>query len=715
MSDALNQLLSDINFSEKKVTKVQIEEVSGDDSENAPTLVVIEGSSETKEPEPIKGKLCLNMIVKNESRIITRLLESVLNIIDTYCICDTGSTDETAAVITEFMKLKGKPGEVYKEPFKNFGYNRTHSLERAARWGEYALLLDADMRLVIQPEFTKDDLKHNGYSIIQKNGSIEYYNTRIVKTGIGVKCVGPTHEYYDFPGGDSGHKLPTLYIDDIGDGGAKADKFERDIRLLHQGLEEEPRNERYHFYLANSYNHVGKYREAIEWYKKRVDLGGWIEEVFYACFELGNMYHKVGEIGNAVYWWMEAYNRHPKRSESLYELTKYYREVGKQRIAQMYCDLGSSIPFPKDDLLFIKTACYDFLFDYENSILAYYTQKPVDHMRYLRLIGKNYCKDNCLSNYKFYVKKLKNFCVRDIDFCGKAVKTIMGRDDDFISSSPCIIPHSEGYLMNVRYVNYYIEPSGAYKFKHSDGKITTLNKVVWLNKKLQVVRESWIDKVQNEHLRYQGVEDVKVFSHCGELLFLGTVEDPENGRVSVGHGIYEPKSNILASTPFKSPNDRGCEKNWCYVHNTDGQLRVIYDWSPLTIGEVDNGALKILSKSADVPEFFRDIRGSSNGCVVGDEVWFLCHLVQYSTPRWYYHILVVLDKDLKYKRHSTLFKFHDDCIEYALGLIVEPERLLISYSRMDRTSAVIEVARDVVDRELFSNKQTWGIGSRDWN
>ena len=32
---------------------------------------------------PVKGKLCLNMIVKNESKIITRLLSSVVDLIDT--------------------------------------------------------------------------------------------------------------------------------------------------------------------------------------------------------------------------------------------------------------------------------------------------------------------------------------------------------------------------------------------------------------------------------------------------------------------------------------------------------------------------------------------------------------------------------------------------------------------------------------------------------
>ena len=36
-------------------------------------------------------KLCLNMIVKNESKIITRLFDSIVDLIDCYCICDTGS------------------------------------------------------------------------------------------------------------------------------------------------------------------------------------------------------------------------------------------------------------------------------------------------------------------------------------------------------------------------------------------------------------------------------------------------------------------------------------------------------------------------------------------------------------------------------------------------------------------------------------------------
>ena len=696
MSDALTNILSEIGLPVPPA------------AERPPLLVV------TEEPVPNiakKGKLCLNMIVKNESKIIERLIDSALSIIDCYCICDTGSTDNTVDIIRRKMEKEGVVGEVYVEPFKNFGYNRSHALDRAAKWSEYALLLDADMKLVIEPGFDKSALTAYSYSIIQKNGTLDYYNTRIIKTGIGAKCVGPTHEYYDIPAGGRSEKLSTLWIKDIGDGGCKSDKFERDIRLLQEGLKAEPNNTRYTFYLAQSYNHSGKKAEAYEMYKKRAGLGGWIEEVFYALLEAGNMAKELKRDPDAVYLWMEAYNKHPKRSESLYELAKYYREAGKNHLAQIYIDLGKSIPYPREDVLFIKNACYEYLFDYEASIVSFYTKQPVDHYNYLDLLERQFNYDNVLSNYKFYVKKIAKFAgAKKYDFGGPVVKNIMGRDDDFISSSPCIIPTGEGYLMNVRYVNYKIRSDGGYDFKHSDTTISTLNLLHWLSRDFIVLKSKWFDKVQDESLLYQGVEDVKIFTHCDELLFCGTVQNPHCGCgavgcVAVGHGVVDPKSDRLLSTAWKSPTGRECEKNWLYFHTGEGDLRMVYDWYPLTLADPSDPAeLKILSKDTSVPPIFRDVRGSSNGCLVGNEIWFLTHLVQMCTPRHYYHMIVVLDANtLKVKRHSILFKFDGEGIEYSLGFVVEPDRCIFSYSTWDRTSAVLVLPRNVVEVELFPN------------
>jgi hypothetical protein len=434
-----------------------------------------------------------------------------------------------------------------------------------------------------------------------------------------------------------------------------------------------------------------------------VELGGWIEEVFYSCYEIGMCYRALGDMPNAVYWWLEAYNRHPKRAESLYELAKHYRESGKQVVGQAVCDIARRIPFPKDDVLFIKTPVYDYLLEYEHSILAFYSKAPIDYYRYLDLIGHDFNKHNVLSNYIFYTKRAAELKgARVIDIGGSCEKVVGGRADDFVSSSPCIVPMSDGYFVNVRYVNYRIQKDGSYVFKHSDGKITTLQRRDWLSADLKTVRSDWIDAVADESLRYQGVEDVKVFSHQGELQFVGTVEDKASGRVCIGHGAYDLRVNCLNPTVLESPMGRGCEKNWVLCHNTAGDMRVVYDWSPLTIGRLEGSGLVDLQKDTDVPAFFRDVRGSTNGCRVGGEVWFLCHLVHHSSPRHYYHIIVVLDgQTLKYVRHSVLFKFHGDPIEYALGLVVEAERVLISYSRNDASSALLVLPRAVVDTELF--------------
>jgi hypothetical protein len=354
-------------------------------------------------------------------------------------------------------------------------------------------------------------------------------------------------------------------------------------------------------------------------------------------------------------------------------------------------------------VLFIKSDVYNYLLEYEHSILAYYTKSPINHYKYLDLVGRNYNKINVLSNYAFYVKKLSTFDgVTTIDFSDEVERVVDGWEDPFISSSPCILPYQDGYLLNVRYVNYRILDNGSYYFRNPVQKIATLNKTYMLNKDLTVRSERWIDKVEREELRYQGIEDVKVFEHGSTLLFLGTIQHPVTGSLCIGHGTYELTGDCLHSTPFKSPQDRDCEKNWCYFHDSADDLRIVYDWMPLTTGRIANGELELLTSDRSVPAFFSDVRGSSNGFRVGGELWFLCHIANYTVPRTYYHLLVVLDgTTLALKRHSILFKFNDESIEYALGLVVETDRLLISYSRYDRTSAVMIVPRSVVEKELF--------------
>ena len=242
-------------------------------------------------------QLCLNMIVKNESRIITRLLESVANIIDCFCICDTGSTDSTVDIISDFFAERGIPGVIITEPFRDFGYNRSYALKACEHIDvKYVLLMDADMVLKYNPLFNRNKLSEilvdDSYYLFQGTESFYYKNVRIVRNKMGISYWGVTHEYVKTPPNTKyGHiDKNVLFIHDIGDGGSKTDKFERDIALLKKGLEAEPNNDRYTFYLANSYRDAGQPHNAIEAYKKRIEIGGWKEEVWHSCYSIGRCY-----------------------------------------------------------------------------------------------------------------------------------------------------------------------------------------------------------------------------------------------------------------------------------------------------------------------------------------------------------------------------------------------------------------------------------------
>ena len=686
--------------------------------------------------------LCLNMIVKNESLIITRLLESVLPIIDTYVICDTGSTDDTPNIIRQYFDLKGIQGEVIHEPFKNFGYNRTFALKAAKGKATYALLLDADMIFKIEPSFNKQLLTVDSYQIIQKGGSLSYYNTRLIRLDINATCVCPTHEYYDLPPGSRNEKLDSIWIADIGDGGAKADKFERDIRLLKQGIEEEPNgksNGRYYFYLGNSYFNTGKHEESIPYYRRRIEIGGWHEEVFYAHLNLGHAYKSIGKDELAITTWMNAYDLHPQRSETIYEITKYYREKGKTKIGMAFCLLGKNIPYPKNDSLFIHTDVYETGFDYELSILGYYNNYPNLHKIVASLMNRLPGKyDNLLSNYKFCTPKLSKYQTHKIGGVPmKEVIDICGTKYEMNGSNPCIFRISSNtnkYMINIRFVNYYLNSNGSYHFPVNDGKIATVNKIYELDENLNFSTDKepiCLVPVDNS-MRYVGIEDLKPY--CSSFIssksnlndagievasppmaFIGTVQSPRTNNISIGYGELD-LNNIQPSLNYsvvETQWDKNCEKNWVFF----AENKVIYQWFPLTIGNIVKRHNKITSiqelffevqEQKPMPEFFRHVRGSSNGYEFENEIWFLCHLVDYCQPREYYHFFAVFTNEIKngkntikLSRWSTPFKFEGEKIEYSLGIIIEEKRIIISYSKWDRDPTIGVFDKFKIEMEMF--------------
>ena len=651
-----------------------------------------------QEDEPT---ICLNMIVKNESKIITRLFNSVLSIIDCYCICDTGSTDNTVQIITEYFESKNIHGKVIKEPFKNFCYNRTFALKSCIGMSDYVLLLDADMILEAK-NFNKNDLKnYDNFHILQGNDNFYYLNMRIIKnTGL-YNYVGVTHEYLDIPSNSTSKILEKnqLFIRDVGDGGAKHDKFERDIRLLTQGIEDEPINARYHFYLGNSYHDLGRFSEAIEMYKKRIEFGGWREEVWYSYYRIGLCYKHMGNLAESFFYWTEGFQFYNERLEGIYEMIKHYRNVSKHKLCSVFYESAKKILEQKhnrEQYLFLQNDVYTHKLYYEYTIFACYLGiKNINDEIMIVLNNSNDDneKNNLLQNMKFYKDILKQTFKLTLDT--NIVKNINNENTEFNSSSSCLLPsnNNEGYHMNQRFVNYHINEDGNYL--KCDKHIITLNKYIEFDKEFNIISEKFFE-INYDNRLYIGVEDVRVFHdvETNKLKYIGTGLH-QNNKIGIVTGDYDYENGKLnVNEVTQNFQNTGCEKNWVFV-DYKNETHIIYDWHPLRIGKiVKNESELVITEKREMPKIFSRVRGSTSGfkymnqTSLKNEIWFVNHIVSYENPRHYYHIFAVFDESMNLLRYSAPFKFEGDPIEYCLSVVVQEKRILMNYSTWDRTTRI---------------------------
>jgi len=636
-------------------------------------------------------KCVLLLMVKNESAILARCLSAVENVVDAFCICDTGSTDDTCEIARNFLKTHD--GCLTEVPWKDFGYNRTQTFASAQAYLKktgwnleetYGLLLDADM--VFFPGTLKTQtLGAVGYTIVQVNGTLEYPNARLIRMDYAWTCKGVTHEYWDGP--TEKLEKSVCHIDDRNDGGCKSDKFERDAKLLEQGLIDEPENVRYMFYLAQTYNSLCKYQDAIEFYEDRIAAGGWEEEVWYSHYQIGECYKALKNYPMFECWMLKAFERRPTRAEPLYKLARHFRESGEHYKAYHYVLKGRAVPMSSDSL-FVEADVYSCLFAYEETILLYYighaTKGARASIEYM-LNSKNYYVDNVYSNTFFYVEPLGLPTVPHPipwDTLG----------EDYHPTSVAFYLQDGKIVHNVRFVNYKIVPqNGSYVMKENgvtsdNHKVRTQN--VWYDPesgKHEIMSDASIKLSRRSDAHIVGLEDVRVYHDAnGHLKFTATTWEYTD-KIRILHGRYHPSLGMYSDcTMLESPGNQECEKNWLAV---DGTNDILYTWHPLRVGTLCKSTLEIHT-THETPYFFKHLRGSAVGFCppqYPDEVWCMVHFVEYSTPRKYYHMMMRLDKTYKPKMISLPFVFQARTIEYCLGCLPNPSCTILhcSFSTMD--------------------------------
>lgn len=607
-------------------------------------------------------RIGLCMIVKDEAHIIHESLACTLPLIDTYCIVDTGSSDDTIQKIKDFYSDKGVQGEVYERPWKNFGHNRSEALALCDGKMDYIIVIDAD-DLMGFPKNGKhmlcqilEQTKPNGAQLIIKQGNLEYWRGQIFKADDGWKYVGVLHEYPSNGKPDCKQiKLPKEFWMEsrrLGGRNKVGNKAQRDVEVLTKGLEEEPDNDRYVFYLAQSHKDAGNIQEALKYYKKRFKMGRWPEEAWYSAYRAGECYKFLNNIPKFEYWMQKAHAYRPWRAEPIYQLTQFFRVNSQLHKAYHYMEIGRKIGFPKDDVLFVEKFPYEGGFDYEASILDYYvhSDKKVglyDSIKYLLRNGEH--TNNVISNLKFYTSAIPAKHER--------VNIKSPFPPEFNASAISVLDYP---YANSRFVNYQIQSNGSYKTP--TGIVITRNAYINVETGESIPIEDPTPLFESE---IRGIEDLRLYKVDGVTYFTSTsYKQYIKDKISIVAGTYDIENKRMINVRgIKSPMNSNCEKNWVNIPNTHD---FIYSWHPFRIGRLVDDRL-IIFKEIETPPLFHLFRGSAPPMKIGDKWQVLVHFVEYCVPRKYYHCFVEFNEDWKLLRVSLPFYFKHNAIEYCIS------------------------------------------------
>ena len=352
--------------------------------------------------------ICLTMIVKNEGHLIRETLKHLLTYIrfDSWCICDTGSTDNTIEEIEGFFAEQGIPGSIYRHEWKDFGHNRTLAFDMAYNTSDYAFVWDADDEIVGNFSLPTN-LTHDWYRFtFGARGCTQYRRCQLFNNRKKWKYVGVLHEC---PACCEECSSPEDILGDYhfisGRRGARnkdPNKYHKDAQILDKAFHEtfaaqDGLYKRYAFYCAQSYICAGNREKAIEFYKKVLTFETWSQEQYIACIEIYDCYEHLGNAKEGLFYLVESFRYDSQRAECVLRLIKYYVNSGLPHVALMYYRGFQHYyenQYENDTIqekLFLRRCDSDFYLPYFMIIVAERTKE-------LALCAKMF---DCILTYKF--------------------------------------------------------------------------------------------------------------------------------------------------------------------------------------------------------------------------------------------------------------------------------------------------------------------------
>lgn len=333
-----------------------------------------------------KATISLSIIVKNESNVILKMLNSVYTLLDYYVVVDTGSTDNTKEIVKNFFDEKGIPGEIIDHTWINYGDARNVALQNTLNKADFGFWIDADDQLVIDKNFDIDNFKQN---LIKYDGMLcnyirnlnhcKFNQLSFFSTKSGWKWYGALHEiiYHE--------EINNLNIDIIngltihqyqtGNSWSNPNKWKDYLVLIENFIKTTDKNHflysRWIFYLASTYYDTKDYAKALQTYKERTLLnGGYVEEVYISFLKIAELKkilkYDEEEIINS---YLKCTEENPNRVDHIIPIIEYYNSIKKYNIAYIYSSYAMKFAgkYPNNTTLLIDFSIYDWrIYDSHN-------------------------------------------------------------------------------------------------------------------------------------------------------------------------------------------------------------------------------------------------------------------------------------------------------------------------------------------------------------
>lgn len=366
--------------------------------------------------------ISLCMIVKNESHVIKRCLDSVKPLIDYVFISDTGSTDDTIQTIRDWLLENNLPGEVVSHTWVNFAHNRSLALSelRNKEFIDYALMIDADEVLNFDTnfncEFFKSNMDVDLYDIETSMGGVRYIRPQLSSNRKKFKYEGVVHEFLtgEF---ESRGKVVGFHNTPIQDSNRNrsGDKFERDVEILQKAIEETDDpwfKSRYTFYLAQSLRDLQRREESLKKYLERAQMGYWHEEIYVSYFNAATLMKELNYPNSEIIMtFMKGHESCATRGECIHGALQLCRMSGMNHFGYIIGKEALKIKKPFDSL-FSEDWVYDYGILDEFSIVSFYTGNFEESKEACEKLIKdrkypNFYHDRILSNLNYSTDRLK--------------------------------------------------------------------------------------------------------------------------------------------------------------------------------------------------------------------------------------------------------------------------------------------------------------------